>query len=589
MLSQKYALNSTSASSFLILACTFLLWSSLAVSAQVTVPLSNHVILIIDENTSFSTVYPTGMPWLVSEGNKYGYSNNFFSNVSGSLLDYLWLASGSAETVFGCNGNSCSGAITDENIFHLMSENPISWKVYAGSYLNAGGTIAAGDAARGTHYYKRHNAAPWYAHVISNILGSQGQIVDLEQFGIDVANGTLPRYSIIAPDGTYDRHDGTLAQADSFLQNNLASMLALPDFQAGGSGLLLITFDNGNGDGQGQVYTTLIGPNIKPAYVSTNFYQHQNSLRTMLDSLGIHSYPGGSNGAADMSDFFSSTSGGVAIDSPANNSNQGTNVLVKAAASENGRIINRLEVWDTTTGVKLGNFPGTTVNQAFTFTTGQHQLVVQDVDSGNGVYHKEYATINVSSSNGVFISQPANNSTQSGKLLPVTAYAVEGSTPIARLEVWDNGTKLGDSPLGSTVAQWYPNLSAGAHALTVQDIASNGTIIHKSTFNYTASSADGVYLNAPVSNSSQTGSTVLINAYASEYASSVLIDHMEVWDNTHGVKLANSPTGTGVTSLYINQNVTLGFGAGTYQLAISDINATGFTKVHTTNVTITIK
>jgi hypothetical protein len=170
----------------------------------------------------------------------------------------------------------------------------------------------------------------------------------------------------------------------------------------------------------------------------------------------------------------------------------------------------------------------------------------------------------------------------------VSAYAVEGTTPIARLEVWDNGTKLGDSPLGSTVAQWYPNRSAGAHALTIQDIGTNGAILHKSIFNYTASSADGVYVNAPVNNSSQTSTTVLVNAYASEYASSVLIDHMEVWDNTHGVKLANSPTGTGLTSLYINQNVTLGYGVGTYQLAILDVNASGFTTVHTTYVTITI-
>jgi phosphatidylinositol-3-phosphatase len=211
-----------------------------------------------------------------------------------------------------------------------MSEAPVSWKVYAENYLNAGGTINAGDAARGTHYYKRHNAAPWYAHVISNVLGSQGQIVDFEQFGIDVANGTLPRYSIIVPDGTYDRHDGTLAQADSFLQNNIGTLLSSYDFQTGGSGLLLITFDSGNGDAQGQVYTSLIGPNVKVGYDSSVFYQHQNSLRTMLDSLGIHTYPGGSNGAADMSDFFTSTSGGVAIDSPPNNSNQGTNVLVKA-------------------------------------------------------------------------------------------------------------------------------------------------------------------------------------------------------------------------------------------------------------------
>jgi phosphatidylinositol-3-phosphatase len=588
MFSQKCVLPSTLTVILLILASAFLLSSSIPASAQVTVPLSNHVVLIIDENTSFTTVYPTGMPWLVGEGNKYGYSNNFFSNISGSLLDYLWLASGSSELGFGCNGNDCTSAITDENIFHLMSIAPLSWKVYVVSYLNAGGTITAGDGARGTHYYKRHNGAPWYSHIITNANGSQGQIVDFEQFGIDVANGTLPRYSIIVPDGTYDRHDGTLTQADNFLKNNLTALLALPDFQVGGSGLLVITFDNGDGDGQGKVYTTLIGPNVKPAYISNVFYQHQNTLRSMLDSLGIHTYPGGSNGAADESDFFTSTSGGVAIDSPANNSIQGTNVLVKAAASENGRVINRLEVWDTTTNVKLGDFPGTTVNQIFTFTPGTHALIVQDVDSGNGVYHKEYATITVSSSNGVFVTEPAVNSTQSGKLMPLSAYAVE-TTPIDRIEVWDNGIKLGDSPKGSTVAQWYPNLSAGAHALTVQDIGTNGAIIHKSIFNYTASTANAVYVNAPVNNSSQTGTTVHVNAYASEYnSSSVLIDHMEVWDNTHGVKLANSPTGTGLTSLFIDQNVTLGFGVGTYQLAILDVNASGFTAVHTTYVTITI-
>jgi acid phosphatase len=546
------------------------------------------VVLIVDENTSFSTVYPTGMPWLVSEGDKYGYSDNYYSNFTGSLLDYLWLASGSSESAFGCNGNDCTSPIADENIFHLMTEDPISWKVYAGSYLNAGGTIATADAARGTHYYKRHNAAPWYAHLISNILGSQGQIVDFEQFGIDVANGTLPRYSIVIPDGIYDKHDGTLAQADSFLQNNLAAMLALPDFQTGGSGVLEITFDNGDGDAQGQIYTALIGPNIKPAYVSTVYYQHQNSLRTMLDSLGIHTYPGGSSGAADMTDFFTSTSGGVAIDSPANNSTQGTSVLVRASASENGATINHLEVWDNTTGVKLGNITGSTVDQSFTFTAGTHELVVQDVSAAGVVYHKEYATITVSSSNGVFIAEPANNSTQSATLLPVSAYAVEGTTPVNHLEMWDNGTKLGNSPTGSTVAQWYPSLSVGAHALSILAISSTGATLNTTTYNYTASAADGVYVNAPANNTTQNSTTVYINAYASEYASSVLIDHIEVWDNTHGVKLANSPTGTGLTSQYINQNVTLGYGAGTYQLAILDVNVSGFTAVHTTYVTITI-
>jgi len=156
MFSPKCVSATTTLTILLSLTGALLLSSSIPVSAQVQVPLANHVVLIVDENTSFSTVYPSGMPWLVGKGNTYGYSNNYFSNVSGSLLDYLWLASGSSETAFGCTGNSCTSAITDENIFHLMSTTPVSWKVYAENYLNAGGTITAGDAARGTHYYKRH-------------------------------------------------------------------------------------------------------------------------------------------------------------------------------------------------------------------------------------------------------------------------------------------------------------------------------------------------------------------------------------------------------------------------------------------------
>jgi acid phosphatase len=538
------------------------------------------------------------MPWLVSKGNANGYSSNYFSNVGGSLLDYLWLASGSSETSFGCNGNGCGTGVTDENIFHLMSEGPVSWKVYAENYLNAGGSIASPDQGRGTLYYKRHNAAPWYQHVITNILGSQGQIVDFEQFGIDVAAGTLPRYAIIAPDGAHDAHDSSLCTTDSFLQNNLPAMLNLYDFQPGGSGLLLVTFDNGDNDNQGKVYTAVIGPNVKSGYVSTIFYQHQNALRTMLDSLGIHTYPGGSNGAADMSDFFTSTSGGVAIDSPPNNSTQGTNVAVKASALENGRTIDHLELWDNTTGLKLGNFPGSSMNQTFTFTTGQHQLVVQDMSAGGVVYHKEYSTVNVSSSGGVFITTPANSSTQAAKTtllppatspgFPVVAYAVEAATPIDHLEVWDNGTKLGDSPKGSTINQWY-NVAAGSHAITVQDMTSNGTMIHNSTVNVTVTASDGVYVNAPANNSTLSGTTVHVNAYASEFRSSpaVLIDHMEVWDNTHNIKLGNSPSGNGITSLYVDKDFILTKGSGTYQLAISDIN-TSFVKVHTTYVTVTV-
>lgn len=141
----------------LIVGLASLLFAPVIASSQV-VPLAQHVVLVIDENTSFSTVYPNGMPWLVSEGKRYGYASNYFSDISGSLLDYLYLASGSCESKydctgapvcslpaeshnFNCNGNDCfelngcvatstKNPITDENIFHLMNIQPISWRVY---------------------------------------------------------------------------------------------------------------------------------------------------------------------------------------------------------------------------------------------------------------------------------------------------------------------------------------------------------------------------------------------------------------------------------------------------------------------------
>jgi hypothetical protein len=159
------------------------------------------------------------------------------------------------------------------------------------------------------------------------------------------------------------------------------------------------------------------------------------------------------------------------------------------------------------------------------------------------------------------------------------------------VEVWVDGHKLGDSPKGSTVNAWF-TVAAGTHSMTVQSMTSQGVVINASSVSFTAASSNGVYVNTPTNNASSSG-TIAVNAYSYEQNGSTdVVDHMEVWDNTHGVKLANSPTGTGVTSLYINQNVTVNkaqFGPGIYQLAISDIRAGAFTKINTTFVNVNVQ
>jgi hypothetical protein len=100
-----------------------------------------------------------------------------------------------------------------------------------------------------------------------------------------------------------------------------------------------------------------------------------------------------------------------------------------------------------------------------------------------------------------------------------------------------------------------------------------------------------VFINSPANNSTWESTIIPINAYAYEQSgsSTPIVDHIEVWDNTHSVKLGETVNGVGGNSAFIDQNVTLP-GAGTYQLAIEDINPNnGYKPIHVSYATVTVK
>jgi hypothetical protein len=313
-----------------------------AITGQV--PFSQHVFLIVLENYSYDTITSPSdpslyMPNVVSLGTTYGHATNYVTNSSGSLLDYLWLSSGychsdpntTADCVyppfpagvaglhdFGCTGGACVNPatqdywpITDTNIYRLMinhTPSPITWKLYAESLPYAGYTGDRQDPPSPYSAYDPHHNPPlWYSDVgrHSAQAAQQLNMVPFTQFVTDLANNALPQYSIIIPNDDHDAHDGTPQAADDWLQANVFTpLLSQPFFQAGGDGLMIITFDNGDGDGAGQVYTAVIGPQVKPGYVSNTPFQHQDSLLTILQALGLAGRPGFSAIATGFGEFF---------------------------------------------------------------------------------------------------------------------------------------------------------------------------------------------------------------------------------------------------------------------------------------------
>src|SRR5262249_13194152 len=157
----------------------------------------------------------------------YGIATNYYSDEEGSLLDYLWLSSGSGEHAFGCNGNDCTETITDDNIFRQLIKAGRSWKVYADSLPNVG-FMGANTGS----YVKRHNAAVWYSDVV-NDSRQQQNVVPFSQLATDLASDTLPDFALIVPNLQHDAHDGTAQMADQWLKQNVGPLVTSKHFQPG--------------------------------------------------------------------------------------------------------------------------------------------------------------------------------------------------------------------------------------------------------------------------------------------------------------------------------------------------------------------
>jgi acid phosphatase len=260
-------------------------------------PTFSHVVLLVEENHSYSEVIGnSAMPNFNRLAAQYGLATEYFAVAHPSIPNYLMLTTGLTESF----DDSFSGTIGDDNVVRELVKAGKSWKCYAES-IPAPGYVGADSGV----YVRRHNPFS-YLFDVQNSSAQAANIVPFTQFATDLANNALPQYSFIAPNVDDDAHDGSLAQADTWLQSNvIVPLTASPAFQ---SSLLIITFDEGNqadlDHGGGHVATVIVSPKAKKGFQSLNTYQHQSTLRLILAGSGVNSFPGLSAGAPDMTEFF---------------------------------------------------------------------------------------------------------------------------------------------------------------------------------------------------------------------------------------------------------------------------------------------
>ncbi len=236
------------------------------------------------------------MPYLNSLAAQYGLATQYYADTHPSIGNYFMMTAGQIIT----NNDSYMNTVSADNIVRHLLAGGKTWKSYAESIPSVGYT--GGDTGL---YARKHNPLSFFSDVVNSSVQTLN-LVPFTQFAADLNANQLPDYSFVVPNLQNDAHDGTLNQADVWLQTNIAPLIANPQFQH--NGLLIIVFDEADTSdsthGGGHVAMVAIGPAVKHGFQSSTLYQHENLLKTVAAYLGIDANIGNAAGASAMSDLI---------------------------------------------------------------------------------------------------------------------------------------------------------------------------------------------------------------------------------------------------------------------------------------------
>src|SRR6476646_2057712 len=378
------------------------------VSAFSQVPRSRHVYIVAEENRSYERIVGSAsMPYLNSLLAKGAVATQFYSNEHGSLENYLIVTSGQYLT----HNNDTLAVFNVDNIERHLLTNGKTFKSYAQTLPFAGYTGLYSGA-----YMKRHAPLPYFTEMGNSSLIKNH--VSTTELAKDIANGTLPNFAFITPDGNNDMHNcGTdlgacFWTADQFLKNTIGPLLATAPFQPGGDGLLIIWADEADlstdnrcsatvltGCG-GHILVAMIGPQVKAGYKSTTTYHHQSVLRTVLEAMGTTAnFPSAANTAPDMREFFNGNAGtvppttvpAVQVSAPTSSTVTGPSVsLAASATAPNPVTFMRIYV----DNVSVASASASKIAATISMSKATHSVVYQAWDSKGNVY-KAARTITV--------------------------------------------------------------------------------------------------------------------------------------------------------------------------------------------------
>lgn len=290
------------------LRCPFaitLLLLPIALRAAPSLPRYDHVIVVIEENHSFSEILGPDSPapylrFLAATGAVLTQS---FAVTHPSQPNYLALFSGSTQ---GTTSDSVPAAwpFSTPNLGAELIAKGLTFGGFSQSQPQVGYNGKAFSTVLLQHHYERkHN--PWVNW--QSVTPGPNQLPPTVNLPFAHAFPTLPKadfsvlptVAFVIPDEQCDMHDGSISAGDDWLRANLS---AYAEWAKTHNSLLIVTFDEDDGSQNNQIATIFYGAHLRPGrhHEKTN---HYGLLRTIEDIYGLD-HAGASASAIPITSVF---------------------------------------------------------------------------------------------------------------------------------------------------------------------------------------------------------------------------------------------------------------------------------------------
>ena len=238
-------------------------------STAAAIPRPDHVVVVMEENHSYSDVIgSSSAPYINSLAAGGASFTQSFAVTHPSEPNYLALFSGSTHSL---TSDSCPHTYTTQNLGSELITAGFSFTGYSESMPSDGYTGCTSGA-----YARKHN--PW-VNFTSNVPAASNRTLA----AFPTSFSSLPTVSFVIPNLNDDMHDGTVAAGDSWLKTHLDSYAQWAKTH---NSLLVVTWDEDDNSANNQIPTIFYGQHVLPGSYSEHV-THYGVLRTLEDAYGL--------------------------------------------------------------------------------------------------------------------------------------------------------------------------------------------------------------------------------------------------------------------------------------------------------------